>query len=215
SRQLGLSLPAVLAVPGVALFAALGLARSAGMGYGSRTTSSAPAVAAESRLRLIPTVAAAGAIVVLSWAELNGEASHTSFFGVIVLFGLIVGRLLLTLVENRRLLQRVERSGVFEEKLRDLGSALITALDRKDTLELVCRAAQMSLRADSVILWMLDPAANELEAVEVVSTKRSSLLRRRLAMDDPTSLAVRVARTASAEIISSAASANQSNAFLN
>src|SRR5262249_34388679 len=117
--------------------------------------------------------------------------------------------------ENRRLLQRVERSGVFEEKLRDLGSALITALDRKDTLELVCRAAQMSLRADSVILWMLDPAANELEAVEVVSTKRSSLLRRRLAMDDPTSLAVRVARTASAEIISSAASANQSNAFLN
>ena len=62
-----------------------------------------------------------------------------------MLFGLIVGRLLLTLVENRQLLQRVERSGMFEEKLRDLGGALVAALDRKNTLELVCRTAQLAL----------------------------------------------------------------------
>ena len=62
-----------------------------------------------------------------------------------MLFGLIVGRLLLTLVENRQLLQRVERSGLFEEKLRDLGGALVAALDRKNTLELVCRTAQLAL----------------------------------------------------------------------
>jgi signal transduction histidine kinase len=163
----------------------------------------------------MPALAAAGAIVVLSWAELSGRDSRASFFGIIVLFGLIIGRLLITLVENRQLLQRVERSGVFEEKLRDLGGALIAALDRKDALELVCRTAQMSLRADSVILWMLDAAADELEAVEVLSSKRSSLLRRRLAMDDPTSLAVRVARTRSAEIVLSVPVSNHSNAFLN
>ena len=98
-------------------------------------------------------------------------------------------------------MQRVERSGVFEENLRDLGGAVIAAFDRKDTLELVCRTAQMSLRADSVILWMLDATSDELEAVEVLSTRRSSLLRRRLAMNDPTSLAVRVARTGAAEIL--------------
>jgi K+-sensing histidine kinase KdpD len=123
--------------------------------------------------------------------------------------------LLLTLVENRQLLQRVERSGVFEEKLRDLGGALIAALDRKDTLELVCRTAQMSLGADSVILWMLDRTDDELEAVEVLSAKRAELLRRRLAMDDPTSLAVRVARTGGAEIVSNVPSANLSNGYLN
>jgi GAF domain-containing protein len=92
---------------------------------------------------------------------------------------------------------------------------VITAFDRQDTLELVCRTAQMSLRADSVILWMLDTTSDELEAVEVLSTRRSSLLRRRLAMNDPTSLAVRVARTGAAEILANAATANHSNAFLN
>ena len=112
-------------------------------------------------------------------------------------------------------MQRVERSGVFEENLRDLGGAVIDAFDRKDTLELVCRTAQMSLRADSVILWMLDTTTDELEAVEVLSTRRTSLLRRRLAMNDPTSLAVRVARTGAAEILANVATANHSNAFLN
>jgi signal transduction histidine kinase len=214
ARQMAFAVPGMLATSGVALFGALGLARSAWRGQ-TAAARTPPSLVPESRLRLMPALAAGGAIVGLSWAELSGQGSRTSFFGVIVLFGLIIGRLLITLVENRQLLQRVERSGVFEEKLRDLGGALIAALDRKDTLELVCRAAQMSLRADSVILWMLDAAADELEAVEVLSSKRSSLLRRRLAMDDPTSLAVRVARTRSAEIVLNVPASNHSNAFLN
>ena len=214
AHQMGLGLPAIFGAPGVALFGTLALARSA-WPEGASRPSLPPAVFSESRLRLVPAIAATGAILVLSWSELEGQGSRAGYFGSIFLFSLIVGRLLLTLVENRRLLQRVERSGVFEEKLRDVGGALVAALDRKDTLELVCRAAQMSLRADAVILWMLDAAADELEAVEVLSSKRTALLRRRLAMDDPTSLAVRVARTASAEIVSNAPAANQSNAFLN
>src|SRR5439155_1715380 len=82
------------------------------------------------------------AILGLSWLQLEGRGTRAGFFGMIVLFGLIVSRLLLTLVENRQLLQRVERSGLFEEKLRDLGGALVRAMDRKNTLELVCRTAQ-------------------------------------------------------------------------
>ena len=70
-------------------------------------------------------------------------------------------------------------------------------------------------RADSVLLWMLDPSTDELEAVEVLSAKRESLLRRRLTLEDPTSLAVRVARTGAAEIVSGVPSASASNAFLN
>jgi signal transduction histidine kinase len=215
ARQVNLPLPGLLAAPGVALFGALGLARSGWRGLERPTTLPAPTGMPETRLRLIPALAAVGAIAVLSWAELNGEGGRAGFFGIIIVFGLVVARLLVTLLENRQLTQRVERSGVFEENLRDLGGALIAEFDRKDTLELVCRTAQMSLRADSVILWMLDAAADELEAVEVMSAKRTSLLRRRLVMNDPTSVAVRVARTGAAEIVLNAATANHSNAFLN
>jgi K+-sensing histidine kinase KdpD len=113
------------------------------------------------------------------------------------------------------LLQRVERSGLFEEKLRDLGGALVAAMDRKNTLELVCRTAQLALAADSVLLWMRDPIGDDLEAVEVLSAKRDTLLRRRLSLDDPTSLAARVARTGAAEIVANVPTANASNGFLN
>jgi signal transduction histidine kinase len=212
--QLGLAGPAMLAAPGVALVAALALTRSAWSGC-SHAASEPPSLGLESRLRLVPALAAVGAILVLSWLELLGLGTRTGFFGIIFLFGLIVSRLVVTLVENRQLLQRVERSGVFEEKLRDLGGALVTTLDQKNTLDLVCRTAQMSLGADSVILWMLDASANELEAVEVLSGRRDALLRRRLAMDDPTALAVRVARTGMAEIVPNASSAGLSNQYLN
>ncbi|HET6319247.1 MAG TPA: GAF domain-containing protein, partial [Chloroflexota bacterium] len=214
AQQIGLALPGIFAAHGVALFGALALVRS---GWPAEAASATlpPSQFSESRLRLVPAVAATGAILVLSWSELEGAGSRAGYFGTIFLFSLIVGRLLLTLVENQQLLQRVERSGVFEEKLRDVGGALVAALDRTHTLELVCRAAKMALRADSVMLWMLDAAADELEAVEVLSSKRSALLGRRLAMDDQTSLAVRVARTASAEIVPNVPGANQSNAFLN
>ncbi len=214
AHQIGLGAPAVLAAPGVALLGVLGLARSAWSGP-RRGPEIREGITTETRLRLVPAVAAAGAILVLSWAELDGRGTRAGFFGIIMLFGLIVSRLLLTLVENRQLLQRVERSGLFEEKLRDLGGALVAALDRKNTLELVCRTAQLALGADSVLLWMLDPGTNELEAVEVLSARRETLLGRRLTLEDPTSLAVRVARTSAAEIVTGVPSAGASNGFLN
>ena len=49
----------------------------------------------------------------------------------------------------------------------------------------------------------------------MLGAKRDSLLRRRLTLEDPTSLAVRVARTGAAEIVSGVPSANASNGFLN
>jgi signal transduction histidine kinase len=215
AREIGLGAPAVLAAPGVALFGTLGLARSAWRAPRRPPDTEEPPVSSETRLSLVPAVAAASAILLLSWLEIEGRGTRAAFFGIITLFGLVVGRLLLTLVQNRQLLQRVEQSGLFEEKLRDLGGALVAALDRKNTLELVCRTAQLALATDSVLLWMLDPSSDELEAVEVLSAKRDSLLGRRLSLDEPTALAARVARTGAAEIVSNVPSANASNGFLN
>jgi signal transduction histidine kinase len=215
ARVIGLGAPALLAAPGVALFGALGLARSAWRAPRRPPDAEQPPVSAETRLSLVPAVAAASAIVMLSWLEIEGRGTRAAFFGIITLFGLVVGRLLLTLVQNRSLLHRVEQSGLFEEKLRDLGGALVDALDRKNTLELVCRTAQLALGTDSVLLWMLDPSSDELEAVEVLGAKRDSLLGRRLPLDEPTALAARVARTGAAEIVSGVPSANASNGFLN
>jgi signal transduction histidine kinase len=217
AREIGFGAAAVLAAPGVALFGALGLARSAWTGpHSSQAVRDVePSGPTESRLRLVPALAAAGAIGVLSWLELDGRGTRAGFFGVILLFALIVGRLFLTLVENRQLGQRVERSGLFEEKLRDLGGVLVAALDRKNTLELVCRTAQTALAADSVLLWMLDPSTEELEAVEVLGPRRDELLGRRLPLDDLGSLAARVARTGASEIVHNVPSANASNGYLN
>jgi signal transduction histidine kinase len=215
ARQIGLGAPAMLAAPGVALFGTLGLARSAWRAPRRPPHTEDAPVSSETRLSLVPAVAAASAIVLLSWLEIDGRGTRAAFFGIITLFGLVVGRLLLTLVQNRHLLQRVEQSGLFEEKLRDLGGALVAALDRKNTLELVCRTAQLALATDSVLLWMLDPSSDELEAVEVLSAKRDSLLGRRLSLDEPTALAARVARTGAAEIVSNVPSASASNGFLN
>ncbi len=215
ARQIGLGAPAMLAAPGVALFGTLGLARSAWRAPRRPPATEDSPVSTETRLSLVPAVAAASAILLLSWLEMDGRGTRAAFFGIITLFGLVVGRLLLTLVQNRHLLQRVEQSGLFEEKLRDLGGALVAALDRKNTLELVCRTAQLALATDSVLLWMLDPTSDELEAVEVLSPKRDSLLGRRLSLDEPTALAARVARTGAAEIVSNVPSASASNGFLN
>ncbi|MBV9579918.1 MAG: GAF domain-containing protein [Chloroflexi bacterium] len=215
AHVIGLGAPALLAAPGVALFGTLGLARSAWRAPRRPPDPEELPVSNDTRLSLVPAVAAVGAIVMLSWLEIDGRGTRAAFFGIITLFGLVVGRLLLTLVQNRSLLQRVEQSGLFEEKLRDLGGALVAALDRKNTLELVCRTAQLALATDSVLLWMLDLSSDELEAVEVLSTKRDSLLGRRLSLDEPTALAARVARTGAAEIVSGVPSANASNGFLN
>ena len=214
AQSVGFDAPGFLATPGAALLGTLGLARSA-WGAPRHPPEAEQAARGESRLSLLPALAAAIAIVILSSLEIEGRGTRAAFFGIVTLFGMVVGRLLLALVENRHLLQRVEQSGVFESKLRDLGGALVTALDRKNTLELVCRTAQLALGADSVLLWMLDPSTDELEAVEVLSPKRDSLLGRRLGLDEPTSLAARVARTATSEIVCGVPSANASNGFLN
>jgi signal transduction histidine kinase len=218
ARQIGIDALGVLAAPGVALFGTLGLARSAWRAPRRPVPTDVQlheAVSTETRLSLAPALAAAIAIVMLTYLEVDGRATRAAFFGIVTLFGLVVGRLLLTLMVNRQLFQRVERSGLFEEKLRDLGGALVAALDRENTLELVCRTAQLALATDSVLLWMLDSSTDELEAVEVLSPKRDSLIGRRFAMDEPTSLVARVARTGAAEIVSNVATANASNGFLN
>ncbi|MBV8715688.1 MAG: GAF domain-containing protein [Chloroflexi bacterium] len=214
ARQIGLDALGVLSAPGVALFGTLGLARSAWRAPRRPPATERP-VSVETRLSLAPALAAGLAIVMLTYLEVDGRATRAAFFGIVTLFGLVVGRLLLTLVVNRQLLQRVERSGLFEEKLRDLGGALVAALDSENTLELVCRTAQLALATDSVVLWMVDPATSELEAMEVLGPKRESVLGRRFALDEPTSLVARVARTGAAEIISGVPSANASNGFLN
>ncbi len=211
-REVGLDAAGVLAAPGVALLGTLALARSAWQAPRHPPAADAPG-SSQTRLSLMPAIAAATAIVLLSWLELEGRGTRAAFFGIVTLFAMVVGRLLLTLLENRHLLHRVQQSGLFEEKLREVGGALVTALDRKNTLELVCRTAQLALAADSVLLWML--AGEDLEAVEVLSGKRDTLLGRRLPLDDTTSVAVRVARTGSAEIVDGVPSANASNGFLN
>jgi K+-sensing histidine kinase KdpD len=62
---------------------------------------------------------------------------------------------------------------------------------------------------------MVDSSTDELEAVEVLGLKRETLLRRRLTLQDSTSLAVRVAQTGMAEIVTGVPSAYASNGFLN
>jgi len=214
ASQIGLGAAAFLATPGVALLGTLGLARSAWRAPRRPTPSDQP-ISPETRLSLVPAAAAACAVILLCWLEIDGRATRAAFFGMITLFALVVGRLLLTLLVNRQLLQRVEQSGLFEEKLRDLGGALVAALDRENTLELVCHTAQLALGTDSVLLWMLDPSTDEIEVVEGLSPKRDTLLGRRLPLDDPSSLPARVARNGAAEIISAVPTANASNGFLN
>lgn len=213
--SLGLDLFTPAAAAGSSLLGVALLARSAWLGLRWSELARPSEAADDSRLRLAPALAAGLAILLLAGAEAAGSGTRAGFFGVIVLFGLISARLALALVENRQLLRRVERSGVFEVKLRDLGSALLGAPDQRQLLELVCRTAQIAIGADAVVLWMVDPSTQELEAAEVLGPRRRSVLSRRLPLDDPTSLAARVARTGEAEVVQHALSAGLSNQFLN
>ena len=213
----GIGLPALgaLEAPGLSLVGAAALLGSAAQGL-LRPLPIARAEAREdSRLRFAPAVAAVLAILLLSAREATGSGSRLAFFGTLGLFALIVTRQVATLVENRSLLRSVERSGAFEERLRDLGAALVAAFDRREALELVVRTAHVSFGADSVLLWMCDPSTREIEVAEALSPKRPSILGRRTSVDDESSLAARVIRTGEAELISSASTSGQSNPFLN
>ncbi|MBV9598299.1 MAG: hypothetical protein JOZ87_15710, partial [Chloroflexi bacterium] len=89
AHVIGLGAPALLAAPGVALFGTLGLARSAWRAPRRPPDTEEPPVSNETRLSLVPAVAAASAIVMLSWLEVDGRGTRAAFFGIITLFGLI------------------------------------------------------------------------------------------------------------------------------
>ncbi len=206
---------APLAAPGLVLLGAVFLARSAWLARTDTRSDEGADGQEDSRLRLAPAFAAGFVILLLAGSEATGGGTRIGFFGVVTLFVLISTRLALALVENRQLLRRVERSGVFEVKLRDLGSALLAAADQGQLLALVCRTAQSAIGADAVLLWMVDPSTGEIEAVEVLGPKPRSVLNRRIRLNDPTSLVARVARTGEAEIVPYALSSGASNQFLN
>ncbi len=214
-KALGIPSLTFFGAPGLVLLGAALLGRSAWLGLESPESERASEAAEDSRLRLAPAVAAGVVILLLAGVEATGSGTRVGFFGVVTLFALVGARLALALVENRELLRRVERSGVFEVKLRDLGSALLTALDQTQLHELVCRTAQAAIGADAVLLWMVDPTTSEMEAVEVLGPKRRSVLHRRMLINEPTSLAARIARTGEAEIVQNAMNAGASNQFLN
>jgi signal transduction histidine kinase len=203
------------AAPAVALVGAAALAGSAWQGTRGNGSAAEPEPREDARVRLAPVAAAGLAILLLSGLEMAGGGTRIGFLGVLVLFGLIVARLVSTLLENRQLLRRVERAGVFEEKLRDLGAALVAALDRKEAPELACRTAQVAIGADTVLLWAVDHTARQLEAIEVLGPKRGSLIGRRISLDDSSWLAARVARSGESEIVPHATSSKLSNPFLN
>ncbi len=215
AKALGIGPLTALGTPGLVLLSVGLLARSAWLGLDAPDAEPASDAAEDSRLRLAPAIAAGFVILLLAGVEATGAGTRVGFFGVVTLFALVGARLALALIENRQLLRRVERSGVFELKLRDLGSALLTALDQTQLHELVCRTAQAAIGADAVLLWMVDPTTNEMEAVEVLGAKRRSILHRRMLINEPTSLAARVARTGEAEIVPNAITAGASNPFLN
>lgn len=211
----GFAVPTWLGLAPVALGASLFLLRSSAGGLAAPPMSYEDSPAGDARVRLAPAVAAGSAIAFLSGVELFSDSGRAGFFGVVGLFVLVVTRLVVTLFENGRLARRVRLSGVFEEKLRDLGSALMAAPDEQEALTFVCRTAQMATGAHAVLLWMVDPSTREIEAAEVLGNKRRLLLQRRIPIDDLTSLAARVVRTGETEVVRRVSDANLSNGFLN
>jgi signal transduction histidine kinase len=200
---------------GAGLAALAGVRASTGSAYGPRDALSRE-VGEDSRLRLIPA-ALAGLVIAAIAAQQAGAREPPSgalFFGTSSLFWLIVSRLLVTLAENRRLVRGVHTAERSQMALRDLGAALNSSLDPERVWQHVCRMGQTVLRADSTVLWLVDRPAHELVAVEVAGNRREELIRRRLSLDDRTSLAVRVARTRSPELVRQAAEAKRSHPLL-
>jgi signal transduction histidine kinase len=172
----------------------------------------------DSRLRLIPATGA-GMLVFLA---LIGQVltDHPPggelFVGTLSLSVLLVGRLVLTLGENGWLLRRLETSGHAEERLRDLGLALNlqASLEMERVLELVCRQGRAALRADNVVMWLVDPEAGEIRAAESAGVRRDILRDRRISIRDRTSMAARVIRTRAPEIVQHATTARRSHPLL-
>lgn len=170
----------------------------------------------ESRLRLLPP-ALAGlvvAFIALQQAGTREPPSGALFFGSSSLFWLIVSRLLVTLAENRRLVREMQTADRSQLMLRDLGSALNASLEPERVWHHVCTTGQALLGADSVVLWLVDRPAGEIVAVEVSGGRRDEVLQRRLSLSDTSSLAVRVARNRTPELVHQASEARRSHPLL-
>jgi GAF domain-containing protein len=172
----------------------------------------------DSRLRLIPATGA-GLLVFLAMAgQLFTERPPAGelFIGTLGLSVLLVVRLVLTFGENGWLLRRLETSGHAEERLRDLGLALNlqASLEMERVLELCCRQGRAALRADNVVMWMVDAEAGEIRVAESAGVRRDILRDRRISIRDRTSLASRVVRTRAPEIVQHATTARRSHPLL-
>ncbi|MGE3269520.1 MAG: GAF domain-containing protein, partial [Chloroflexota bacterium] len=172
----------------------------------------------DSRLRMIPATGAGMLVFLALTGHMLSDRppSGELFVCTLGLSVLLVVRLMLTLGENGWLLRRLETSGHAEERLRDLGLALNlqASLDMERVLELVCRQGRAALRADNVVMWLVDAEAGEIRAVESAGVRRDILRDRRISVRDRASLAARVVRTRAPEIVQHASTARRSHALL-
>ena len=171
-----------------------------------------------SRLRLIPAGAAGGLVFLTLAGQLVSDAAPRTalFVGTLGLSLLLVVRLLLALAENGWLIRRLETAGQAEERLRDLGLALNlqASLETARVLALVCRQGRAALRADSVIIRMVDPTTGDLRHAESAGVRRDMVVDRHLSLRDRTSLEARVVRTRAPELVQHAKVAGRSNDYL-
>jgi signal transduction histidine kinase len=172
----------------------------------------------DSRLRMIPATFA-GTLVFLALAGqmLTERAPQAELFiATLGLSVMLVMRLMLTLAENGWLLRRLETSGHAEERLRDLGLALNlqASLEMERVLELVCRQGRAALRADNVVMWVMDPDSGEIRVGESAGVRRDILRDRRIPIRDRNSLAARIVRTRAPEIVQHASTARRSHPLL-
>lgn len=169
-----------------------------------------------SRLRLLPVLAAGAVVVTVAAGEMwgPGPISAGHFLGAIALLGLVVVRSLLTLLENRLLIQRLQNSSNFERSLRDVGLAINTSLEIDQVLRLICQTGQSILEADVIFLWLVDRTTNHLEVVAAAGSHGPEMVGRRISIADRSSLAARIARSGRPEIVHHALAARRSNQFL-
>jgi signal transduction histidine kinase len=172
----------------------------------------------DSRLRMVPALGA-GLLVILALVGhsiSDRPPSGELFVSTLGLCVLVVFRLVFTLGENGWLVRRLETSGHAEERLRDLGLALNlqASLDPERVRELVCRQGRAALRADNVVIWLVDNVAGEIRAVESAGVRRDILRDRRISVRDRTSLEARVIRTQAPEIVQHASTARRSHPLL-
>ena len=172
----------------------------------------------DSRLRMIPATGA-GLLVFLALAGqllTDRPPAGELFVGTLTLSVLLVVRLVLTFGENGWLLRRLETSGHAEERLRDLGLALNlqASLEMERVLELVCRQGRAALRADNVVMWLVESESGEIKVAESAGVRRDILRDRRIPIRDRASLAARVIRTRAPEIVQHATTARRSHPLL-